>query len=116
MDEYNYYIECNNIIQNIIKDKSCTEIEINNIKVGDYIYIEFIPDSQKYIYTLYPKCGCVELITINKVYNSIQKKYENVYDIIIRNNNNIEENLLHDSVSNAYSFGYGYSYNIFLLS
>jgi hypothetical protein len=92
------------------------EISISLISQVQFIFITFTPDSQKYMYTLYPKCGYVESITIDKHYNHITNTYDNNYNIEIRNDNNITESLLHDSVGGLYSQDdLGYSYTIFLI-
>lgn len=55
-----------------IKSKNLIDIDINNIKEGDLIAIEFIPYSQKYLDILYPKIGTI--ININKNINEIEIK------------------------------------------
>jgi hypothetical protein len=41
-DEINYYENKYNEINNIIQNKECILKNINDIKIGDYIYITFI--------------------------------------------------------------------------
>jgi hypothetical protein len=98
----------------MIKDKKCTFINIEELKVGQFIYINFISDSQKYIYELYSKCGHIESIEIEDHFNPFTNKKENYYKIIIKNYNNICEELLHDGRS--YLGGsLGYSYYIYTI-
>ena len=113
-DEYEYYIKCNNIITNIIVNKTCILIDINDIKIGDNIYINFIPDSQKYIYELYSKCGSVESIEIKNQINPYTDKNENYYKIIIKNSSDNLEELFHEGVSYL-GTSLGYSYFIYLI-
>jgi len=101
MDNYNA-ITTN--IHNMIKDKKKKEININQVKINDYIYIEFYPDSQKYIYDLTPKLGIVYNITSNSHYPSIK----------IINLEGHEEELLHESCS-YYGYSLGYEFNIYLI-
>jgi hypothetical protein len=84
-DEIKLYENKNKIIKNIIINKKISNLKFENLKIGQTIYIEFIPYSQKYIYFLYPKYGIIQ-----SIHNDI---------IIIKNENNIEEELLHDGVS-----------------
>jgi len=86
-------------INEYISNNNKKEISIDELKIDDIIKIEFIPDSQKYIYDLYPKFG--KIISIN-----------NDNNIIIKNLDNNFENLLHDSVS-YYGDSLGYSFIIF---
>ena len=98
-DKYDYeFNKINTYINNNFLDKKKTEINIIDIKIDDIIYIEFMSDSQKYIYDLYPKFG--------KIINIIND------DIIIKNLNNDEERLLHDNLS-YYGNSLGYSFNIY---
>jgi len=97
-EEDNYYNEQVNIINNYLKDKIKIRIDLQDIKLNDNIYIDFIPDSQKYITTLFPKYGKI----INIEDNNIE----------IFNLSNITESLLHDSVS-YFGDSLGYSYVIY---
>lgn len=86
----------NNYVNNILLLKKKILINISDLKLNDLILIDFIPDSQKYIYDLYPKIG--KIISISE---------EN---IIINNLDNENEELLHDNVSYlGQSLGYSYS-------
>jgi hypothetical protein len=89
-------------IDDIIKNKKLITIELNELVKDQYIYINFSPDSLRYIYTLYPKIGKIESIDKN--------------EISIINIDGNSESLLHDSVSNAYSNSLGYCYNIYLIT
>lgn len=101
-DEIKFYNNKFNIINNIIKDKEISVIDIENLKIDDYVYIIFTPDSQRYIYNLTPKIGTVKnILSKNKYIN-------NFPDIIILNDDNVEENLLHGSYSLYGSLGYSF--------
>ena len=115
LNETNDYQNYINEIENIIKNKNCTSINIDKIKIGDFIYINFMPDSQKYIYDLYPKCGYVSSIEIINNINPFTNKKEKNYNIIIKNMSNINENLLHDGVSYL-GQSLGYDYIIYLIN
>jgi len=106
--DINYYELINNNINNIIINKKVKEIHIDDIKIGDYIYITFIPDSQKYIYSLYSKIGKVIKIDLEN------KNILDFPDIIIMNNDGYEENILHGSYA-YYGNSLGYNYYIFLI-
>jgi hypothetical protein len=95
-DKIEFYTNINNQINLYLKDKKKIEINIDNIQINDIIYIDFIPDSQKYIYELYPKLGIVN-------------KFENDEYFILNNITNQIEPLLHDNVSYyGNTLGYGY--------
>ena len=106
MEDYreNYTNIVNNI-NNIINTKNKEEININDLKINDYIYIDFIPDSQKYIYDLTPKLGIISSIINNN---------DDIPNITILNYNDIYENILHDYCS-YYGTSLGYTYTIFLI-
>jgi hypothetical protein len=114
-DEKKYYDICNEKINNIIANKNCSEIKITELKLGQHIYIIFSSDSQKYMDTLYPKCGYIKTITINKNYDHLRNTYNDYYNIEIINYNNDTEYLLHDSVGGIYSQDLGYCYTIYLI-
>ena len=99
------YTKIVNDINNIIKNKSKEEINIDNLKINDYVYIDFIPDSQKYIYDLTPKLGIISNIEYNN---------DNYPNITIKNHDDLYENLLHDCCS-YYGTTLGYSYSIYLI-
>jgi hypothetical protein len=100
----NYKMIETNIL-NILKDKTKVNININELKVNDHVYIEFYPDSQKYIYELVPKLGIISSI------NNNEESYPN---ITILNYEGIYEDLLHGSYS-FYGHTLGYDYSLFLL-
>jgi hypothetical protein len=81
-------------IEKLLFNKRMIEIELENIKLNDLIYIKFIPYSQKYIYRLYPKYG--RLLNDNKI-----KTYKNSI-----------EDLFHDTVS-YYGESLGYDYVLY---
>jgi len=88
--------QINNYINTILLNKQKFPIDnISDLRINDIIHINFIPDSQKYIYDLFPKFG--------KIF-SIENE-----NIIIENLDKIQENLLHDGVSYmGQSLGYSY--------
>lgn len=75
------------------------ETDESELKLDDKIIIYFSPDSQRYIYSLYPKCGQIVQIRDN---------------ILIKNANDTIENMFHENVS-YYGDSKGYSYQIFKL-
>ena len=85
-------------IQNILINKQMMEIKEEDININDNIYIIFMSYSQKYIYSLYPKYGTVMSIDNN--------------NIIIKNINNENENILHDNIS-YFGDSLGYEYTIY---
>jgi hypothetical protein len=101
-DEYNYYIKCMNKIEDVTTNKKCKCIDITDLKINQFVYITFTPDSQKYMYFLYPKLGYIKTINNNG-------------DIEILTHDNIIESLFHDSISNPYSNDLGYSYSIYII-
>jgi hypothetical protein len=76
-----------------------------NLKVGDIIYVEYLPDSQKYLYTYHPQFGKVTEINTEEDYSSIDKKRKSFLSIKIVNQNNKVENLNKEHLS-IYSRGY----------
>ena len=95
-DKIEFYNNINSEIHKYLQNKKKIEINIDNIQINDVIYIEFIPDSQKYIYELYPKLGIVN-------------NFENNEYFILNNITNQTESLLHDNVSYyVNTLGYGY--------
>jgi hypothetical protein len=95
------YIMIYDIINDKIKDKIKEEIDINKLKVNDYIYINFSPDSQKYIYELVPKLGIITNI--------------NNDNITILNYNGITTDLLYENCCSDYGQSLGYAYYIYLI-
>jgi hypothetical protein len=92
----NHYMNINKIIDG----KKLQEISIKDINIGDKVYITFISDSQKYIYTLYPKLGIVVDVDIQKDISE---------QITIKMYNDDVESLLHCGVSfMGQSLGYCY--------
>lgn len=88
--------QINNYINTILSNKQKIAIDdISNLELNDIIHINFIPDSQKYIYDLYPKFGKIISIENEK--------------IIIENLDDAHEDLLHEGVSYmGQSLGYSY--------
>ena len=105
--EIDNYEKINNYINKIIVNKNIKQIYIDDIKVGDYIYINFTPDSQKYIYNLTSKIG--KVINID-----LENNMFNLPNIIILNDDGDEEELLHGSYA-YYGNSLGYNYYIYLI-
>ena len=102
IDKYNEeYNKINNYITNILKKTISNNYltTLENLKIGDIIYISFIPQSQRDIYALYPKFG-----SVIEIINDYVK---------IKNLDNDEEELLFEPVS---IFSLGYSYDIYIFS
>jgi len=111
-NEENYYNTCYEQIETLINVKSYSEIFINDLKIGQTIFVTFSPDSQKYIYTLYPKCGYVHSIKRENLELESNLSFDNLFKIELQNLNNELEPLLHEPVGSMY----GYIYNIYLIS
>ena len=106
--EIEEYEKATNEIKLIISNKKLKKVNLNEIKIGDMIYISFYPCSQKYIYTLIPKIGKVISIE-NKTIINYDEKEEDIIDVKIKNNTNEVEQLLHPGVSYmGHSLGYDY--------
>jgi hypothetical protein len=90
------------------------QIDVDELKVGQSVYIEFIPHSQKYLDICHPKTGIIYSINKIKYFDDFTNKNETIYDIKIKNNYNKIENLFHDNLS-YYGNSLGYSYNIYLV-
>ena len=103
-NEIDYYENEIKKINNIIDKKKMIMCDITELKVGQYVFVEFFPFSQKYIYTLLPKLGKI----------SIVPKHNNIFDYKIINYENVSESLFHPSVS-YYGNTLGYQYYIYLI-
>ncbi len=90
-----YKNECIKYKNNIGSDNMWKSFE-SNINLGDKIYIEYLPMSQKYIFTHTPECGIVVEINENKEIFILNHKnqvtniekgylglYSKAYDMII---------------------------------
>lgn len=96
--------QINNYINTILFNEPKIAIDdISDLELNDIIHINFIPDSQKYIYDLYPKFGKIISIENDK--------------IIIENLDKVHEDLLHEGVSYmGQSLGYSYYIYKFICS
>jgi len=90
-------------------------ININDLKIGQQIYINFIPYSQKYLDILNSKIGTIYSINKFNYFDEISNRNETRYDIKIKNNEGEIGDLLHESVS-YYGNSLGYDYCIYLLN
>lgn len=106
--EIDYHDEICKKLDNFLNDTMYVNIDITDIKVGQEVFITFIPNSQKYIYNLHPKFGKIHFVPD-------KFDLENFEDFISRikiiNHEGKLENLFHPSVS-YYGDSLGYSYII----
>ncbi len=98
--EINYFDEQILKVNKFIKNTPTQQIYENEIKVGDKIIIYFYPNSQKYMYILYPKYG-----KVIEDRNNSDEEYS-LLNVIIKNDNEIY-NAFHCGVS-LYSTGFDY--------
>lgn len=63
---------------------NCTESELN---IGDTICVNYLPDSQKYLYTHTPELGIIKKIEIIEFKSFIDNKIKKEFSIIIHNHN-----------------------------
>ena len=113
-DEIINYESINNKINSLLEHVKIKSIDIYDLKVGDTVYINFTPNSQRYIYNLYPKYGKILSIDFNKIYDEIDNKYYENNIIKIINHDNIIDDLLHGGVS-YYGQSLDYDYSLFLI-
>ena len=77
-DEYNNY--CNQAEQfynlNINCNTYWNEINIDDLKINDIIIINYTPNSQRYIYDLYPKFGKIIRIEDSNILENIYLNYQ----------------------------------------
>lgn len=81
---------------------SCNNEDLKN---GDIVYVEYFPDSQKYLYTHCPEYGTVQEIYINEYESPSLNKMVKELAIKILNHNGQIINLNKDNLS-MYSRGY----------
>ena len=62
--------ECDKIKESYGDDSKWKNCYIDELEIGDIIYVEYLPYSQKYLYYHTPECGLVNKI----IYNSNGKK------------------------------------------
>ena len=80
------------------KWQSCT---FDDITIGDYIYVEYTPSSQRYIYTHVPECGKVtDIVFVKCEFTNTNNKH------IFINNHNDENTLINKDGFCMYSSGY----------
>lgn len=103
------------------KDNKFITVNFNDISVGDIIYINFYPYSQKYVYDLYPLFGTIQSIEpINKIdtVDTIDIAYSNNDELnierIMLNLNNKIFPAYHNWVS-YFGNSRGYEYSIYKL-
>ncbi len=99
-EEYfnSYKKECDNFKNSLGTDEKWKNINLeSSLKINDKIYVEYLPCSQKYLYTHTPECGTIVEITdsgeiiINNHKNiimNIEKDYlglySKAYDMIVK--------------------------------
>jgi pyruvate carboxylase len=102
----NEYKKANELKKSLSKNskdwKLCNEEEL---QINDIIYVEYYPDSQKYIYTHSPEYGIIKEIRTDEYYSPIENINKMEISIIILNQNNklVKINKEHFSI---YSRGY----------
>lgn len=95
----NEYRQINKLLENRI----LTPVNLEDLKPGQLLFIDFIPYSQKYICLLVPKFGKLQRI-LNK---------NELYNLTIINYKNQEERLFHPALSYfGDSLGYDYIINL----
>jgi hypothetical protein len=77
----------------------------SDLKIGDVIYVEYLPDSQKYMYTHSPEYGTVREINTDEYYSPIEDKQKSFLCITIKNQNDQLVKINKDHLS-IYSTGY----------
>ena len=80
------------------------ECNLEDLKVGDIIYVDYFPDSQKYIYTYPPEYGNVDSIEEVMVTDLNNKTTKELSIKIVNHNGQLVE-LVKDNLS-IYSRGY----------
>lgn len=60
---FNYKDECDKHKDFLGTNKKWSHVNFNDLKVGDIIYLEYLPSSQKYLNYHTPECG--KIIEIN---------------------------------------------------
>jgi hypothetical protein len=95
IDYYNKYsIKCNKYKSSISKfEDDWTNIQRVDLNIGNYIYVEYTPSSQKYLYTHTPECG--KIVEIDEV----------TEDIYIINQDNEKISIIKDGLG-LYSSAY----------
>jgi len=90
------------------------ECKIDNLTIGDVIYVEYFPDSQKYLYTHYPEYGYVRDINVNKYKSELDGRIIEELNVEIMNHNGKLVNINKEALS-IYSKGYGMNIVKFVL-
>lgn len=80
----------------------CIEKEL---KLGDIIFAEYSPDSQKYLYTHCPEYGTVKEISVDEYYSPTEDKQRTEVSVTILNHNGNLVKINKDNLS-MYSRGY----------
>ncbi len=81
---------------------SCKE---EDLKVGDIIFVEYSPDSQKHLYTHNPEYGTVQAVGVEKYYSANEDKTKTELAVQILNHEGQLVNINKDHLS-MYSRGY----------
>lgn len=91
-------------IQLYLKNKTQKLVKIEDIKVGQMIWIDFMPFSQKYLDVLIPKLGVVTKVS----------EVNDIWDYQIKDLDGQITELFHLGVS-YYGDSLGYDYTIYLI-
>lgn len=108
-EEYEKAISYKNAISTYSEDwVEILESELQSkLKVGDIIYVEYFPDSQKHLYSYYPEYGSVQQIGLSEYYLPSDNKTHTrtQLSITILNHNGELVDIIKDNLS-IYSRGY----------
>lgn len=102
-DESEKVISCKNAIS--VYPEDWVECSESDLKIGDIVYVEYSPDSQKHLYTHYPEYGSVQKIGLGEYYSPSDDKTKTELSITILNYDGRLVKLNKDHLS-IYSRGY----------
>jgi hypothetical protein len=88
-----------------VHSEDWVSVDESDLKVGDIVYVEYSPDSQKHIYTHYPEYGTVREIGSDEYYSPSDDKIKKEISIKILNYDGQLVKLNKDHLS-MYSRGY----------
>lgn len=102
-EEYEKTISSKNTIS--IYPEDWVECNESDLALGDIVYVEYSPDSQKHLYTHYPEYGSVQKIELEEYYSPFDEKTKTEPSITILNHEGrlVKLNKYHLSM---YSRGY----------
>jgi hypothetical protein len=85
-------------------------VDASDIQIGDFIYVDYIPDSQNYIYQLVPKFGTVSEIEDNDSHSSPHEL--EIFDHISVLNKHGKQKISYGFL-HMYGMSRSYSYSIY---